>query len=315
MPGRLAPVERADRHSTFEETPTSLGLLMRNLRRGPLLTAEQEQALARRARGEVAWVPPPGEPFPTAFAARNRLIEANLRLVISIAKQYRYHGLPLEDLIQEGVLGLSRAAQKFDPDRNLRSSTYAPCWIRQSVGRAIHDHGRLLRLPVHVLERLRRIERARDALQAQLARPPSPDEIAQLLGLETAVVVEVLSVASDAVSLDRPLSADADTLITQLIADPGPGPEEELEHRSVVEIVAAALSELNPRARTILLLRYGFGRAHPLTLEEIGRCLGITRERVRQIERDALSQLRCDRGLCSLERGGADDGALAEPPG
>jgi RNA polymerase primary sigma factor len=275
----------------------ALSLFLREVPRGPLLTADQEWALARRMRGEETTVPPPGDPRPSPKEAHDRLVEANLRLVISVARRYRNRGLPLEDLIQEGALGLRRAAEKFDPDRGWRFSTYATWWIRQSVGRAVLDHARVVRLPVHMAGRVAHVQRTRDDLRAQLGRGPTEAEIAEVLGLTAAQVVEALDAAIPAGSLDRPIGEDGESTLGDLVADLGPGPEELAADASVVETVRRALDMLPPRERVVLAMRHGIDDGRPRSLDEIGRVVGVTRERVRQIEAQALRRLRHDRRL------------------
>jgi RNA polymerase sigma factor (sigma-70 family) len=290
---------------------------MRDLGRGPLLTAEQERALARRVRGEPAWVPPPGDPRPSPRAARDRLILANLRLVISTARRYRGRGLALEDLVQEGALGLRRAAELFDPDRGFRFSTYAGWWIRQAMQRALLNDRALVRVPVHVAERLARVGRAADVLLPELGRPPSAAEIASALGSTTERVEAALAATPELVSLDRTVGEDGGTPLRDLIADQGPGPEEIVLARMGEGLADAALAGLRARERLVLSLRLGLESGTPSTLVEVGRRLGITRERVRQIERDALRRLREDlqrrRSAVGRRAGCAPPGRTARP--
>lgn len=273
----------------------------------PLLTFEQEQALARAmAEGLEAANRLAAEPhLPVAERrrleqqvaagerARAQLINSNLRLVVSIARRYQGHGLSLLDLIQEGSLGLMRAVDKFDPSRGLKFSTYATYWIRQSVGRAIADHGRTVRLPVHLGERLSRLARVRQQLIQRLDREPTPEEVASEAGLTPEQVTRAEQAALTPASLDEAHTEDGTGTLAEVISDPlQPSPLDEVSHTLLRDDLSEAMSHLTPRERHILCLRYGLHGEPALTLEQIGQRLNLTRERVRQLESEALKKLR-----------------------
>jgi RNA polymerase primary sigma factor len=262
----------------LETTTDALQLFLREAGRHPLLTAAQEVELAKRIeRGDCA--------------AKQTMIQANLRLVVSIAKNYRNQGLPFLDLIQEGTLGLIRAVEKFDWRRGFKFSTYATWWIRQSVARALADKARTIRMPVHIVERLQKMNRAERTLWTQLGREPTLEEIAEETNLTAEQVKEVRAAARAASSLDQPVGEDDDAVLGDFVAGDGPLPEEEVEVSLRSQALQHALDALGQRERQVLVLRYGLDEAEPRTLEEIGRRLGLTRERVRQIEVETLRRL------------------------
>lgn len=289
------------------QPPETIITYLNEIGREPLLTFSQEQELAGRLQaGRLA-----AQRLSDTAAirsidrqclqqtvregqdARAQLINSNLRLVVSIARRYQGHGLSLLDLIQEGTLGLMRAVDKFDPKRGLKFSTYATYWIRQSVGRAIADHGRTVRLPVHLGERLARLSRVRQQLIQQLDREPTPDELAGELGLTTEQVTRAEQAALAPCSLDEAQTDDGNATLAETIADPlQPTPLETVSHRLLRDDLAAVMAYLTCRERDILRLRYGLDNEQPMTLEQIGRQLGLTRERVRQLEAEALKKLR-----------------------
>jgi RNA polymerase sigma factor (sigma-70 family) len=273
----------------------------------PLLTFAQEQELARailegreadRLLSHENPMPPQERrrleaQVSSGERGRAQLINSNLRLVVSIARRYQGHGLSLLDLIQEGSLGLMRAVDKFDPSRGLKFSTYATYWIRQSVGRAIADQGRTVRLPVHLGERLSRLARVRQQLVQRLDREPTPEEIATELGLTTDQVAKAEQAALTPASLDEAHTEDGTGSLAEIIADPlQPSPLEEISHGLLRADLSEAMSHLTPRERNILRLRYGLDGEGAMTLEQIGQRLSLTRERVRQLESEALKKLR-----------------------
>ena len=219
-------------------------------------------------------------------------MESNLRLVMSIARNYQTAGVPLLDLIQEGNLGLMRAVEKFDYRRGFKLSTYATWWIRQAITRAIADQGRTIRLPVHVVDQVRRMTRAKRSLTQKLGREPTTEEIAKETGFEPTRIAELLDLVEDPVSLETPVG-DGDSIYSDLIEDissqqPEDAAAEQLRRREVED----AIADLNPRVRRVLELRYGLAGEHPRSLEEVGRALGVTRERVRQLESSAFRELQ-----------------------
>ncbi len=263
---------------TPETTTDALQLFLREAGRHPLLTAAQEVELSKRVeRGDIA--------------AKQHMIQANLRLVVSIAKNYRNQGLPFLDLIQEGTLGLIRAVEKFDWRRGYKFSTYGTWWIRQAVARALADKARTIRMPVHVVERLQKMNKAERILWTQLGREPTLAEIAEEANLPVEQAREVREAARASTSLDQPIGESDDGVFGDLVAGDGPATEEEVEVSLRNKALVQALAALEQRERDVILLRYGLCGREPKTLEEIGRVLGFTRERVRQIEIQALQRL------------------------
>jgi len=248
--------------------------------RYPLLTAEQEMALARRiVDGDIE--------------AQQQLVKANLRLVVSIAKRYNNQGIFLLDLVQEGNLGLIRAAQKFDPARGFRFSTYATWWIRQAISRAVAEHTRTIHIPVHVVELIYKMKRVGRQLYQELGRDPLPEEIAQAVGLSKERVVELQSMAETPISLDAPLIDDEQYHLADTLEDTrATAPADIVTHQVLREQIDSALEVLNTRERQVIELRYGLYDGHCHTLEELSSHFKLTRERIRQIEVKALRALR-----------------------
>ena len=271
--------EEAEEVAAPEATQDPLKLYVRAIGDGRLLTVIEERELARRKdEGDEA--------------AKRKLIESNLRLVMSITRNYTKAGVPLLDLIQEGNLGLIRAVEKFDYKMGFKLSTYATWWIRQAVTRALAEQGRTIRLPVHVAEQVRRVTRGRRVLAQKLNRDPTYDEIAVESGFTPARVGELLELVQDPVSLETPVG-DGESLYGDMIQDTkSAGPDAQTADRLRSTELAAALEQLNPRMRHVLAHRFGLDGVAPQTLEEVGRVLGITRERVRQLESRALRELR-----------------------
>ena len=260
-------------------TQDPLKLYVRQIGDGRLLTVAEERELARRKdAGDEA--------------AKRRLIECNLRLVMSITRNYTRASVPLLDLIQEGNLGLIRAVEKFDWTLGFKLSTYATWWIKQSVQRALAEQSRTIRLPVHVADQVRKVQKARRVLGHSLGRDPSLEEVAVESGFTPARVQELLDLVQDQVSLDMPIG-DGESIMSDLIQDEkASAPEEETAERLRSSELAAALDRLNDRLRRVLELRFGLDGRDAMTLEQVGSELGITRERVRQLETRALRELR-----------------------
>jgi RNA polymerase primary sigma factor len=269
-------------------TTDALQLFLNEAARYPLLTAQEEVELAKRIeRGDRE--------------AKDRMINSNLRLVVSIAKRYQGHGLSLLDLIQEGIIGLIRAVEKFDWRKGFKFSTYATWWIRQAVQRGVANKSRTIRIPVHIVERETKIARAERELMAELERTPTDEELAKRAKLPLKQVREVREAARAVTSLDRPIGAENEGTFGELVAAEQVEPEEEVHVSLEQETLRKAVAALPEREREVLKLRYGLnGDRDPASLEAIGRQLGLTRERVRQIESEALERLAVNREIESL---------------
>ncbi len=270
-----------------ENTTDAMSLFMREVRRYPLLSREQEVALAQRIeRGDLD--------------AKAQLVNSNLRLVITNARKYQGHGLPLLDLIQEGILGLIRAAEKFDYRKGFKFSTYATFWIRQAVQRAVDNRARTIRIPVHLGQRERKIARAQRELGAELGRDPTAAEIAAAVEMSAAEVGEALEVARVITSLDRPVGESQETSLGSLLPSDELAPEDEVEISLREDALRRAVEGLPERQREVVKLRYGVGGEEPKPLTETGRRLGISQDAVRRLERKALAELARSRELHAL---------------
>lgn len=261
----------------------SVRLYLREIGKIPLLSNEEEVDLAYRiVKGEKK--------------AKDKMVEANMRLVVSIAKRYSGRGLDFLDLIQEGNTGLLRAVEKFDPDKGFKFSTYATWWIRQAITRAIADQARTIRIPVHMVETINKVLRATRKLTNELNREPSVEEIAKEMGMEPEKVDYVMKIKQDIASLDATVGRDGDdedSVLGDFIEDEGRvSPEDAAAAQMLKEQIAEILSSLSEREQKVVKLRFGIGGGRPHTLEEVGAEFSVTRERIRQIEAKALSKLR-----------------------
>jgi RNA polymerase primary sigma factor len=271
---------KAPEHLEAEGTTDALQLFLKGIGRVRLLSAREEVDLAKRIeRGDLE--------------AKQRMVESNLRLVVSIAKNYRNQGLPFLDLIQEGTIGLVRAAEKFDYRRGFKFSTYATWWIRQAIARSLADKARTIRIPVHIFERLNQIGRAERMLTTGLGREPTAEEIAEVTGLEPEQVASIKRFAQTPISLEKPVGDEEQTELGQLIADEqAESPYEHAVETLTKQALRDALENLSYRERRVLELRYGLGDQQPRTLSEIAGKFNVTRERIRQIENHALKKLQ-----------------------
>jgi RNA polymerase primary sigma factor len=286
-PDGAATPKKPEIDLTVEPSLDSLRLYLRSIGRVDLLTADQEVALARRIeRGDMS--------------AKQQMIEANLRLVVSIAKGYLGRGLSFLDLIQEGSLGLIRAVEKFDYRRGYKFSTYATWWIRQAVTRAIADKARTIRIPVHMVEKLNKVVHVERQLVQEFGREPNPEEIALELQWTAREVKDILRIAQLPVSLEKPIGEEEDSELGDFVEDDtAESPFEQASENLRRENVRRALDALPPREREVIEMRYGLRGQKARTLEEVGRAFGVTRERIRQIENNTLKKLE---GLPEAQR-------------
>ncbi len=282
---------------SYNELPSSdkgaLKLYLQEIGRTPLLKPEEEVALARRIqKGD--------------HEARQKMIQANLRLVVKIAHDYNNFGLPLLDLISEGNIGLVKAVERFDPDRGGKLSTYAAWWIKQSIKRALANQSKTIRLPVHLVDKIARMRRITMQLQEELERDPTDEEIALVMDMPVRKISHLKSVSARPASLDAPVSEGEDTQFGDLVGDENaPTPFENLNNKSLLGDVSELLSALEPREAEIIRLRFGLDGDRPETLEEVGRRFDITRERVRQLQNYALQKMR--RSMAEKERQRSED--------
>jgi RNA polymerase primary sigma factor len=268
-------------------TGDTLQLFLRDVRRHALLTAAEEIDLAKRIeRGDLE--------------AKERMVNSNLRLVVSVAKKYQGHELSLLDLIQEGILGLIRAAEKFDWRKGYKFSTYATFWIRQAIQRGLANQGRTIRLPVHIGQRERKIARTERELAVELARMPTDEEIAKAAGISLRELRETREFSRTVTSLERPVGSEGDTELGELLPSDAPEPVEEVEIGLRQEAVHRALENLSEQEQQVIRLRYGINGDEPTPLREAGRQLGLSPERVRRIEHKALERLACTREVAGL---------------
>jgi RNA polymerase primary sigma factor len=272
---------------TPEVTTDGLQQFFREAGRHPLLTAEQEVELAKKIEtGDLV--------------AKEQMINSNLRLVISIARKYQGQGLSLGDLIQEGMLGLIRAVEKFDWRKGFKFSTYGTLWIRQAIGRGLANSSRTVRLPVHIVARARKIRDKERELAAKLGREPSDEEIADAVGIELEEVMDIRRADQSPASLDQRVGDSEETALGDLIPREGPAPEDEVAEGLASQTVLRVVKELPSPERDVLTLRYGLGGDEPVALREAGQKLGLSPERVRQVEDRALRKLAGDRELSTL---------------
>jgi RNA polymerase primary sigma factor len=299
-----------DPSNSLEQVPIedTVEIYLKEMSRVPLLKVDEEVSLAKRiqggkeARQELASLPPRDSPLrrgelealiEDGRQARDHIIKANTRLVVSIAKRYIGHGVPFLDLIQEGNLGLMKAVEKFEYQRGFRFSTYATWWIRQTITRAIADQGRTIRLPVHMTDRLRLLKRASHELEQGLGRPPTVIELASELDMLPEKVEWMMEVSRPPLSLESPVGDEEDSELGMFVEDEiSPSPTQSVYQNMLRERVDEVLATLSPREARILRLRFGLDDNHPYTLEEVGAKFGLTRERIRQIEGKALRRLR-----------------------
>src|SRR4051794_21609501 len=272
--------EEVEERVDTEFSADSLQLFLKDVGKVALLTAAQEAELAKRIeRGD--------------HRAKQEMVEANLRLVVSIAKKYRNQALPFLDLIQEGTIGLVRAAEKFDHRKGFKFSTYATWWIRQAVARALADKARTIRMPVHIVEKLNKIVRTERKLRAELGREPLSWEIGDELELEADEVESIRRSSQAPVSLEKPVGDDEESEFGHFLTDETEAlPDEVAEEELRKAALRRVLGSLSPRERRVLELRYGLDGQHPCTLDEVGRTFNVTRERIRQIENQSLKKLR-----------------------
>ena len=297
-------------------TPTStdpVRLYLQDIGRVDLLTQEQELTLARLVQRREQLLRE-GEPDKNELAdkerrlalhrgkrAKERMIQANLRLVVSVAKKYQRRGMDLLDLVQEGTLGLERAVERFDPTRGFRFSTYAYWWIRQGITRALASQSRTIRLPVHITEKLNRIKRAQRELSARLGRLPCVAEIAQELNLSEALIRETLLQLPKPVSLEARVGKEQDMQLGDLLEDGHGTPEQELAREQLHNDLEALLEDLSSREAEVIRQRFGLVDDTPRSLTEIGAAMQLSRERVRQIESRALLKLRQPQNRCRVK--------------
>ncbi len=311
---QLEAEEKPKAKETVSEVPLSeiasddtISLYLKEMARVPLLTAEEEVSLSREyEQGRMAQQRLKNDPsltederdelykiFQRGEGARAHIIRANTRLVVSIAKRYLGQGVPFLDLIQEGNLGLIKAVEKFDYHRGHRFSTYATWWIRQAITRALADQGRVIRLPVHLSDRIRKVYQVAQQLEQDWGRQPTPEEIAEELALPPQKVQWMLKVSQRPLSLEKPVGEEEDSELGSFIPDDeAPTPSDTAYHRLLQDKLGEVLTTLSPREARILRLRFGLHDGRSYTLEEVGQKFGLTRERIRQIEHEALDRLR-----------------------
>ena len=267
----------------------SLDLFLRAARAHSLLTAEEEVELAKRIeRGDLE--------------AKERMINSNLRLVVSQARRYQGHGLPMEDLVQEGMLGLIRAVEKFDWRRGFKFSTYGTLWIRQALQRGLQNHGRTIRLPVHVAQRQTKVRKVESELSTKLGREPTDEEIAAEAKLPVDEVAELRELTRGLTSLDQPVGEDGETAFGDLLASDQPRPDEEVETAERQELISGAVDQLPEAERDVIRLRFGLAGAEPLNLRQTGLELGIPLGKARELEQKGLSRLAQSSRLEELRR-------------
>jgi RNA polymerase primary sigma factor len=285
--GRSAEPTRVSHDQLSSATTDALQLFLNEIRRYPLLTADDEVALAKRIEAGDR-------------QAKEQMINSNLRLVVSIARKYQGQDLPLLDLIQEGILGLIRASEKFDWRRGYKFSTYATFWIRQAIQRGIANKARTIRVPVHIGQRERKIARVGRELTVKLGRSPTDDEVAEAAELSLDEVLETRRANRTVTSLDRPVGDEGQASLSDLLPSDQPEPEEEVEVSLREEALHKAIDQLPEREREVVRLRFGVGGGDPAPLRETGRRLGLSPERVRQLEGTALRRLAATREIEGL---------------